>query len=227
MSFSFAPAPTPFPRWWGPFSPARGTTRGFRFHDGRLGTWVEDGDERAFWPVKRSTGVAALEKLVRATFNGGRVLLLPNGSVVKPLQSDAERGRRVYIGEYSGDVVLETPDGATFSLDNPSRLRPGDRWPGPTSTGLECKITPNGALECTWYHPAAHGRDEETHTMTGASAALAQGFRLARPGEQSGRVRVTARGHVITNRKVRGTWLCFYVGRINLNKWPHLDEWIE
>lgn len=227
MSFSFAPAPPPFPRWWGPFSPARGTTRGFRFHDGRLGTWVDDEDGRAFWPVKRSTGLAKLEKLVLDSFKGGRVLLLPSGSVVKPLQSDAERGKRAYLGEYSGDVVLETPDGDTFSLDKPGRLKPGDRWPGPTSTGIECKITGTGSLECTWYHPATHGRDEETRIMTAASAALAQGFRLARPGEQSGRVRVTAKGHVITNRKVRGTWICFYVGQIDIDKWPHLDEWIE
>jgi hypothetical protein len=227
MSFSFEPAPAPFRRWWGPFSPARGTFRGFRFHDGRLGTWVEDDDSRAFWPVKHSTGLAKLEKLVLTSFKGGRVLLLPNGCVVKPLQSDAERGKRAYLGEYAGDVVLEMPDGAPFSLDRPGRIKPGDRWPGPTSTGLECKITGTGSLECTWYHPAIHGRDDVTHPMIGSNPALAHGFRLARPGEQSGRVRVTAKGHVITNRKVRGTWVCFYVGHIDIKKWPHLNEWIE
>ena len=227
MSFSFAPAPAPLPRWWGPFSPARGTTRGFRFHDRRLGTWVEIEDGRAFWPVKRSTGLAKLEKLILDTFNGGRVLLLPNGSVVKPLQSDADRGKRVYLGAYSGDVVLEKPDGDTFSLDRPGRLKPGDRWLGPTSTGIECKIIGTGSLECTWYHPTTHGRDDETRTMTTASDDLAQGFRLARPGVQSGRVRVTAKGHVITNRQVRGKWQCFYVGRIAIDKWPHCDEWID
>jgi hypothetical protein len=227
MSFSFAPAPSPFPRWWGPFSPARGTTRGFRFHDGRLGTWVEEEDGRAFWPVKPSTGLAKLEELVLDSFNGGRLLLLPNGSVVKPLQSDAERGKRAYLGEYSGDVVLETPEGDTFSLNRPGRLKPGDRWQGPTSTGIECKITSTGSLECTWYHPAAHGRDEETRTMMRANAALAKAFRVARPGDESGRVRVTAKGHVITNKQVRGTWACFYVGQIDIEKWPHLDDWIE
>lgn len=227
MSFSFAPAATPLPRWWGPFSPARGTTRGFRFHDGRLGTWVGNEEGRAFWPVRRSAGLTKLERLVLTSFNGGRVLLLPNGSVVKPLQSDAERGKRAYLGELAGDVVLETPDGNTFSLASPGRLKPGDRWPGPTTTGIECKITDRGSLECTWYHPAVHGRDEETRTMIGASLTLAKGFRLARPGEQSGRVRVTAKGHVITNRKVRGSWICLYVGRIDIDRWPHLDEWID
>jgi hypothetical protein len=227
MSFSFVPADKPFPRWWGPFTPARGTKRGFRFNGGRLGTWVENEDGRAFWPVCRSPGVVKLEKLVLDVFDGGRVLLLPNGTIVKPLQSDAERGQRAYLGEYAGDVVLETPHGTTFSLHKPGRLKPGDRWTGPTSTGLECTIASNGSLSCSWYHPTAYGRDDETHTMTAANAALAQGFRAARPGEQAGRVRVTARGHVITNRQVRGTWHCFYVGQIDIDKWPHLDDWIE
>jgi hypothetical protein len=177
--------------------------------------------------VKRSTGLAKLEKLVLTSFSHGRVLLLPNGSVIKPLQSDTERGKRAYLGEYAGDVVLETPDGAPFSLSRPGRLKPGDRWPGPTSTGIECRITGTGSLECTWYHPADYGRDEETCTVMRTNAALAQGFRLARPGQQSGRVRVTAKGHVITNRMVRGAWICFYVGQIDIEKWPHLDEWIE
>lgn len=227
MSFYFTPIGKPFPRWWGPFTPARGTTRGFRFSGGRLGTWVENDDGRSFWPVCRSPGIAKLEKLVLDSFRGGRVLLLPDGGVVKPLQSDAERGLRVYLGEFGGDVVLETHDDDEFSLDMPGRLKPGDHWPGPTSTGLECTIASNGSLSCSWYHPTAYGRDDETHTMTAANATLAQGFRAARPGEQSGRVRVTAKGHVITNRQVRGTWHCFYVGRINVDTWPHLDEWIE
>lgn len=227
MSFSFEAAHRPFPRWWGPFSPARGNTRGFRFHDGRLGTWVEDEDSRSFWSVKRSAGVAKLEKLVLDSFRGGRVLLLPNGSVVKPLQTDAERGRRAYLGEFSGDVVLERGDGGLFSLESPGRLKPGDRWPGPSTTGLECTIKADGSLECSWYHPTEHGRDTETKRMAPPSTVLAQGFRAARPGVSAGRVRVTAKGHVITNRQVRGQWQCFWVGRVAIDKWPWLDEWID
>jgi hypothetical protein len=226
MSFEFTPYSQPFPRWWGPFSPARGTTTGFRFHGGLLGTWVEDDDTRGFWTIKRSTGLAKLEKLVLERYRGGRVLLLPNGTVVKPLQRDDERGKRVYIGEFSGDVILETPDGNEFSLESPGALKPGGRWTGPRSTGLECVIQKNGALECTWYHPVALGRDTESRQMIGPSAALARGFRLAR-GVDVGRVRVTAKGHVITNRKVGQEWQCFYVGSIDPASWPHLEEWID
>lgn len=227
MNFSFVPADRPFPRWWGPFTPAGGKYRGFRFNLGRLGTWVENEDGRTFWPVRRSPGVLKLEKLVLDAFDGGRVLLLPNGTIVKPLQSEAERGQRAYLGKYAGDVVLETPDGGAFSLDKPGRLKPGDWWPGPASTGLECTIASNGSLSCSWYHPTAYGRDDATHTITAANATLAQGFRAARPGEQSGRVHVTARGHVITKRQVRDKLHCLYVGQIDIDKWPHLDDWIE
>lgn len=227
MSFSFDPADRPFPRWLGPYSPTRGTRPGFRFHGGCLGTWVEDEDGRAFWPVRRSVGVATLEKLVLNAFSGGRVLLLPDGSVVKPLQRDVERGHRVYLGEYAGDVVLDRPDGRAFSLEKPGRLKPGDRWPGPTSIGLECTIAANGSLSCSWYHPTAYGRDDETRRMTAANPLLAQGFRAARPGKQMGRVHVVAGGHVITNREIRSGWQCVYVGRIDVDKWPYIDEWID
>ncbi len=227
MSLKFTAVSKPFPRWWGPFSPARGTRSGFRFHDRRLGTWVDDDEGLSFWFIAPSAGVAVLEKLVLDHFRGGRVLFLPNGSVVKPLQQDIERGRRVYLGEFTGDVVLEKSEGGTFSFASPGALRPGDVWSGPSTTGLECVIKNSGALECKWYHPTEHGRDTETKQLTPPSATLAQGFRAARPGESAGRVRVTARGHVITNRQVRGVWQCLYVGRIDSAKWPDLDEWFE
>ena len=227
MSVNFAAVSTPFPRWWGPFSPARGTRSGFRFHERRLGTWVGDDEGLSFWPVKRSSGLAKLEKLVLDTYGGGRVLLLPNGTVVKPLQRDVERGKRAYLGEFTGDVVLEKSDGGTFSFASPGPLKAGDPWPGPNTTGLECVIKSTGALECTWSHPAEHGRDTETKQLMPPNATLAKGFRVARPGESVGRVRVTARGHVITNRNDRGRWKCLYVGCIDCAKWPDLDEWFE
>ncbi len=226
MSFSFAPADRPFPRWLGPYSPARGKMHGFRFHNRRLGTWVQADDGRCFWHVRRSPGVAALEKLVLSVFHGGRVLLLPNGCIVKPLQGDDERGRRVYLGEHDGDILLEPAAGYRFNMADPGDLCPGDLWPGPTTTGIECVIQPNGSLACHWYHPAEYGRDMECHEMTAADPLLAKGFMLARKGEQRGRVRVTANGHVITNRLVGGSWKCFYVGQVDVGQWPHLDEWI-
>jgi hypothetical protein len=227
MSIDFSPAAQPFPRWWGPYSPARGTSSGFRFRGGRLGAFVEHEHGRAFCPIRRSHGIQNLERLVFENFRGGRVLFLPNGVIVKPLQGDEERGHRVCLGVFTGDVVLEMPDREYFSFEQPGELRPGELWPGPTSTGLECTISSNGELRCSWYHPAAYGRDSVSFSMTEANAILARGFRAARPGERGGRVRVTAKGHVITNRQVGGSWHCHYIGKIDCEKWPHLNEWIE
>jgi len=226
--FSFDVDSSPFPRWFGPFSPARGLYSGFRFHHKRLGTWVGDDEVRAFWPIVDSPGVRALARTVLQVWHGGRVLFLPNGLVIKPLQGDHDVGRRVLIGRFQGPIVLETPDKGVFNLNDPDHAVPGKPWAGPKSTGLECAVQPDGSLRCNWYHPTATGRETIAALLHGPDRSLASGFQKARPNEVSGRVRVTANGHVITNRKrSNGTWASLYVGRIALNRWPHQKEWIR
>jgi hypothetical protein len=202
-SFRFEPERRPYPRWMGPFSPARGTRSGFRFHQGRLGTWVENDCDLSFWPVRDSDAAELLADVVRRQWGGGRVLLLPTGLVVKPLQGDYEVGRRVAIGRFRGSIVLQRPDGDAFDLDKPGHLQPGDPWPGPKTTGLECAIQSDGSLVCRWYHPTSLGYEVITKQLHGPDRRLASAFRGARPGNQGGRVRVTANGHVITNRQTR------------------------
>ena len=135
-AFTFKPEPEPFPQWMGPFSPARGTRSGFRFRQARLGTWVTNESGSSFWTVVDNRGARNIATIVKAKWGGGRVLLLPNGFVVKPLQADEEVGQRVLIGRFKGEIVLEGPDHSTFDLSNPGTLRPGDPWPGPATTGL-------------------------------------------------------------------------------------------
>jgi hypothetical protein len=226
VSFLFQPAKRPFKRWMGPFSPARGTYSGFRFHDGRLGTWVEDDDIRGFWSIADGTGVRALQKLVIDEWGGGRVLFLPNGYLVKPLQKDNERGQRAFIGRFEGRVVLERPDGARFDLSAPG-TKAGRRWPGPQTTGLECYVGGEGVPTCTWYHPTEYGRDELEHPLAPRIPGLAAGFRACRPADTSGRIRITANGHVITNRQDGdGSWTTLYVGWINPASWDDWSQWI-
>lgn len=228
MSFAFEPQARPFPRWIGPFSPARGTRSGFRFHQGRLGIWVSGQSGMTFWPVVDSHGTRSLAALVRREWGGGRVLLLPNGFVVKPLQGDEEVGRRVLIGHLRGPVILERTNQPNFDLSRPGKLGPGDPWPGPTTSGLEFAIQPNGSLVCSWYHPTPRGRDEVSEQLHGPDPSLAAGFRRARPGNSGGRVRVTANGHVITNRQDQhGEWVCIYVGWIDPRSWAEWHAWIE
>lgn len=226
-AFTFQPEVSPFPRWLGPFSPARGTYSGFRFHYGRLGTWVTNPVGLEFWPIIDSRSAQALAQLVLAHWGGGRILLLPNGFVIKPLQGDHEVGRRVLIGQFRGPVILERPEGRDFDLSNPGELNPGDPWPGPKTTGIECTIQLDGSLDCAWYHPTLQGRDEVRCRMQGPDWRLAGSFRRARPGVSGGRVRVTANGHVITNREERdGTWISLYVGHIAPESWPQRKEWV-
>jgi hypothetical protein len=213
--FTFTPNPQPFPRWMGPFSPARGVKSGFRFHTRLLGTWVGDAAEPTFWSVTHSQGARDLANLVRGQWGGGRVLLLANGFVVKPLQQDIEVGQRALIGRFEGAVVLDSPTGR-FDLSNPGAIGPGDTWPGPTTTGLECVLKENGSLVCKWYHPTRFGREEVAEVLRGADRNLWHGFKAARPGDDTGRVRITANGLIITNRQEHnGSWTSVYVGRID------------
>jgi|GEM_PF-700849 len=152
-------------------------------------------------------------------WRGGRVLLLPNGYVVKPLQEESERGQRVLIGEFDGPVALRTPAGIVFDLNNPGRLAPGSPWLGPSTTGLECVMKGDGSLECKWYHPTGYGSETMRRTLTRSDHRLAQGFRSARPGDTVGRVRITANGHVITNFNTGVGWVPRYVGRVEPAGW--------
>lgn len=226
-TFSFVVERRPFSRWLGPFSPARGTYSGFRFHQRRLGTWVDSEQGCQFWPLIHSPGAELLSRTVLDEWRGGRILLLPSGLVIKPLQGDHEVGRRVLIGRFRGAVVLKRPEGGVFDLSNPGQLAPGAPWPGPRTTGLECTIQPDGSLVCNWYHPTSAGRDEVQECLHQPDRSLASGFRKSRPSDSIGRVRVTANGHVITNRQERdGTWVSLYVGRICPDSWPNRKEWI-
>jgi hypothetical protein len=214
MSLTFEPLKKPFPRWMGPFSPARGFRSGFRFKDKQLGTYVSNDDDMAFWCATQTDGARKLGRLVLEEWRGGRVLLLANGLVIKPLQKDIEVGRRVIIGRLSGSLVLEQPSGHTFDMRNPGKLKAGDPWHGPKTTGLECAIQQNGSLNCTWYHPTKLGRDTITRTLRGPDAKLAASFGKARPGVMGGRVRLTVGGHLITNRLAGNTWQTLYVGHV-------------
>lgn len=215
-------------RWMGPFSPARGSKTGFRIHGGRLGTWHSNDEEQSFWFIRSNAAIRAIEQRVLSEWGGGRVLFLPSGLVIKPLPGPEEAGLRIYLGRFTGRIMLEPPDGKTFDLSNPGALEPGAAWPGPTTIGLECVMGIDGSLECTWYHPTATGREEVRASLRGPDPRLALGFQRARPGDGSGRVRITANGHVITNRRQHdGSWSCRYVGFVPATDWSGWERWIE
>jgi hypothetical protein len=226
--FRFEAVGPPFPKWLGPFSPSRGRYSGFRVLGGRLGTYVNDESGFNFWHARESTGVAALAGLVSRHWGGGRILLLANGLIIKPLQSADEVGQRVVAGIFAGPVILVKPDGGLFDMSSPRSLQPGDEWTGPGTTGLECVIKSDGSMSCHWYHPTETGRIQVSSLIHNPDSDLASGFRKSRGGAMGGRVRVTANGLVITNDSVTfGGWTRRYVGRISTDNWPIEDEWIR
>ena len=58
--------------------------------------------------LRIARGARDIANLVQGQWGGGRVLLLANGFVVKPLQQDIEVGQRALIGRFQGAVVLLT-----------------------------------------------------------------------------------------------------------------------
>lgn len=217
----------PFDRWMGPYSPARGIRHGLRFHERELGVWSGDATGSQFWSVM-GTSVKRLSKVVIQTWGGGRLLFLPNGYIVKPLPGDDERGKRVLVGTFTGALVVENEDGDQFDFSDPPDQRPGARWDGPTTLGLECVMESDGSVRCHWYHPDEYGRAGVSEVLVGPSAARARSFRAARPGESSGRVHITPNGHVMTNFQIRPkVWEARYVCYIDPSELDDWSHWIE
>lgn len=218
----------PFDRWMGPYSAARGLRHGLRFHGGDLGVWVNGGSGSNFWTVLSNSSVERLSRTVLQTWGGGRLLLLPNGYIVKPLPGDDERGKRVIVGTFSGPLVLANDDEDEFEFSDPPNQKPGARWDGPSTLGLECVMETDGSVRCDWYHPNDYGRMSDNAVLAGPSTARARSFRAARPGESSGRVHFTPNGHITTNVQIRpdvweARYVC-YVDPEDLGDWSH---WIE
>jgi hypothetical protein len=227
MSFFFTPAPKPFHLWLGPFVAARGRTADFRVRGEEFGAVFRSQDGERFWPAIETQGLKVMTALVKENWRGGRVLLLPDGHVVKPLQEEEERGLRVLIGRYSGAFALRMQADGQFDLGPGAAHRVGRPWGGPASVGIECVIHGDGSLRCSWWQRHSDSLFEVTRQVCGPDPSLYQGFRAARPGTDGGRVRVTVSGHVITNLKTSaGNWTSLYVGKIAPRNWTHDPSWI-
>jgi len=226
MSFEFRALSHPFPRWFGPYSPACGTTSGLRIQLGVLGTYVTTPTGQQRWVAHQCAGVQQLQTLVVSRWGGGRVLLMPNGWVIKP--DPTGNGIRWAIGRFSGPLILQRGDGTFFNMASPGALTPGMHWLGPDTTGLECTLDNTGAIQARSTIPTAFGEIITEIPLVPRDAQLARGLALARPGCGRARVRVTENGHVITKRdEAASGWTSVYVGFIDPSRWPHDEEWVE
>ena len=222
----FEPETTPFPAWLGPYSPARGNRSGFRVKYGVLGAWVTTDYGQTFCAAERTAGTARLAELVRARWSGGRIEFLPGGIVVKPLQDESERGRRVVLGRYTGSFRLHT-GARPIDFSATAGFVPGTEWQGPGSVGLECRIRPDGSLVSRWTHPSRFGEERHEALVFGPNPALFAAFRRVRRYDTGGRVRITLGGHVITSRETGYGWAPFYVGRVDPAQFRNSSTWLE
>ena len=221
----FTPETSPFPYWVGPYTPARGSYSGFRIRGGMLGAWVSSDDGQIFCEVQQSDGVKRLTDLVTKHWLGGRLLFLPSGLVVKPLQNDDERGVRVVVGRYEGSFLVRVGNNWLDFLAPSLGIAAGSIWDGPGTIGLECSLKADGSLSTSWEAPSEFGSERHQQVISGPNNALLTGFRTARPSDEGGRVRVTVGGHVMTKKELRNGWKTFYVGRVALHNPRNWESW--
>ncbi len=223
---NFTPYQPPFPSWLGPYSPARGTKSGFRIKSGELGAWVHSDESAQFWLVGKTSGTRQLEKLVEQHWRGGRILFLPCGYVVKPLQDEDVRGERVVIGEYEGEFVLEG-EGKSIDFSRSNRFLCGSEWLGPSSIGLECTLRMHGSLVASWYYPSDFGQESRKESIANMSTEFISIFQRVRPYSGGARVRLTIGGHVITNKETDEGWKAFYISRIDTSQFSNWGKYIR
>ena len=156
-----------FPYWKGPYSPARGVDTGIKVKDGEIGAWCYSSNNLEFFSFEQSPGSKELKKCVSKNFGGGgRIVILPNGFVIKPLAD--ETGYRKLIGKIEGEIEISL-DSGIFSFGPNVTLKSGSIWKGPYGGGLECKVLEDGSIMSSSKEPHELGKIEAEFQLTGAN----------------------------------------------------------
>ena len=229
------PYPAPHPKWHGPYSVVPGRSSGLRVRRGAIEAQLWRNGYAETWVIDDSKGNRSLIATVQATYGGGRLLLLPNGAVIKPVASSSEGERRL-LGHWWGTLTLVSPLGQRICTTEanllvhprggtPRSLRPGDPWPGPSTTGLRCRIDPSGALYAKTWHASRWGRTEVDASVSGTSRLLFTSYLLAGGHRSGGSVRLLEGGHVVMPSHDAGGGLARYVGYVPPSTLPTISDW--
>lgn len=229
------PYPAPHPKWHGPYSVVPGRSNGLRVRRGAIEAQLWRNGYAETWVIDDSLGNRSLIATVQATYGGGRLLLLPNGAVIKPVASSSEGERRL-LGHWWGTLTLVSPLGQRICTTEanllvhprggtPRSLRPGDPWPGPSTTGLRCRIDPSGALYAKTWHASRWGRTEVDASVSGTSRLLFTSYLLAGGHRSGGSVRLLEGGHVVMPSHDAGGGLARYVGYVPPSTLPTISDW--
>ncbi|MCB1066194.1 MAG: hypothetical protein KDN20_25145 [Verrucomicrobiae bacterium] len=153
---------------------------------------------------------------------GGSFLINEFGQVIVP--SSSGDGKRVIVGELTGELIYENPMASgphdqTFRLGDASGLNPGDPWSLPY-VGAQYNL--NKWSKIYHYRLNADGGKSEFPDEQDEDLV-----RMLRNIRRSGAVRILVNpaGIVLTKRPPAGdwgaeeTWEAVYVGRISHSKW--------
>jgi len=233
--FEFTPNPNPHPLWHGPYSPVPGRSNGLRVRRGTAEALMRRGGYSETWAIEDSPGARALVESVYIAYGGGRLLLLPNGAVIKPTPWSNEGERRL-VGSWSGRFTLVSPSGLRLCTSDPKimvkpvgtprrLIRSGDDWPGPSSQGLRCRIDPSGALFARTWHASRWGRTEVDFPIAPGDVMRALSYRLAGGHTSGGSVRLLEGGHLVMPAHDADGGIARYVGYVPPSQLPSISAW--
>ena len=235
VDFTFIPSASPHPLWHGPYSPVPGRSNGLRVRRGTAEALLHRGGYSETWVIENSPGARALVESVYIAYGGGRLLLLPNGAVIKPSPWSNEGERRL-VGSWSGRFTLVSPSGLRLCTSDPKimvkpvgtprrLIRSGDDWPGPSSQGLRCRIDPSGALFARTWHASHWGRTEVDFPIAPGDVMRALSYRLAGGHTSGGSVRLLEGGHLVMPTHDADGGLARYVGYVPPFQLPSISVW--
>lgn len=233
--FQFTPYPAPYPHWHGPYAVVLGQSNGMRVRRGAIEAHLLRDGYRETWVIDESPGARSLVAVVQAAYGGGRLLLLPNGAVIKPVPGCSDGERRL-LGHWWGTLTLVSPLGQRICTTeanmlvqppngSPRSLRPGDPWPAPSTTGLRCRIDASGALFAKTWQASRWGRSEVEYPVTAPDRLLSLCYRMAGGHGSGGSVRLLEGGHVVMPNHSMDGGLARYVGYIPPSCLPSISDW--
>ena len=218
----FIPVKFPIPYWTGPYSPAAGVKTGTKVKFGYAGAWCDTKVGLKFRTFEKSEGADLLSKLVINEFNGGgRIVILPNGYVLKPENDDDAVGYQRLIGKIEGDIIFPLIK-ENFKLGPAIEFELGSKWEGPLGGAVKCTVGDDGAIHTSWSVPCETGAKEYHKQLTEPNIALTgQINEIKRKYGDFGRIYYWYGGHLTTAKHER------YIGKVNCNSLDSKTEWFE
>ena len=218
----FIPVKFPIPYWSGPYSPAAGKMTGMRVRKGYAGAWCDTIVGLKFFHFEKSNGADSLSSLVKVNFNdGGRIVILPNGYVIKPENDKVKVGYQRLIGKIKGEITIPQIY-ENFVLGPTSKFEAGSKWKGPHGGAIRCTIKDDGSIHTKWSVPNDKGASEYKKQLTGPNLTLlSQVESIEKKIGAKGRVYYWYGGHLTTADHQ------LYIGKVACNTLDANTDWFE